>query len=126
MVKAENAKIITLSLVAVGFLTAFVVRVLFEVLAVYFGPVALAYGHDWFRHGITVGSGLLVFLILQMRETTRVWLNEVVVEIRKVVWPTRPATMGMTAMVCVILMVAGFVLGLFDLASSAVVNYIID
>ena len=125
MTKEENAKIITLSFVIAGFLTAFVVKILFELLAVYFGPVAAAYGHEWIRHGVTVFCGFFVFVFLQMREKSRVWAHEVVVEVRKVVWPTRPATMGMTAMVCVILMVAGFVLGLFDLVSSAVVNYII-
>ncbi len=125
MIKEENAKIITLSFVIAGFLTAFIVRILFELLAVYFGPVASAYGHEWVRHGVTLFLGFLVFLTLQMRENSRVWAHEVVVEIRKVVWPTRPATLGMTAMVCVILMIAGFVLGLFDLVSSAVVNYII-
>ena len=125
MIKEENAKIITLSFVIAGFLTAFIVRILFELLAVYFVPVALAYGREWIRHGVPLSFGFVAFLMLQIRETSRVLAHEVVVEVRKVVWPTRPATLGMTAMVCVILMVAGFVLGLFDLVSSTVVNYII-
>ena len=126
MIKEENAKIITLSFVACGFLTAFVVRVLFEFLAVQFGMVAMAYGQEWLRHGVPVLSGLAVFSFFQMREKTKIWAHEVVVEVRKVVWPSRQATLGMTALVCVILMISGFVLGLFDLVSSAVVDFIIN
>ncbi len=126
MIKEENVKIITLSFVLAGFLTAFVVRILFELIAVYSGIVAMAYGQESIRHGVPILAGLVVFLFLQMREKTRIWAHEVVVEVRKVVWPTRQATLGMTALVCVILMLSGFVLGVFDLASSAVVNFIID
>ena len=126
MIKEENVKIITLSFVAAGFLTAFVVRILFEFVAVYSGVVATAYGQEWVRHGVPVLAGLAMFLSLQLKEKTRVWAHEVVVEVRKVVWPSRQATLGMTVLVCIILMISGFVLGLFDLASSAVVNFIIN
>ena len=126
MIKEENAKIITLSFLCAGFLTAFVVRILFELLAVYSGMVALAYGQDVLRHGVPALAGLVIFVILQVREKTRTWAHEVVVEVRKVVWPSRQATLGMTALVCVILMLSGFVLGAFDLVSSTVINFIIE
>ena len=126
MIKEENVKIITLAFVAAGFLTAFVVRILFELVAVYSGLVAMVYGQEWVRHGVPVLAGLSMFMYLQLREKTRIWAHEVVVEVRKVVWPSRQATLGMTVMVCIILIISGFVLGAFDLASSAVVNFIID
>ena len=126
IMKEENVKIITLSFLVAGFLSAFVVRILFELLAVYFGGVALVYGHDGVRHGVPILAGLAVFLFLQGRERTRVWAHEVVVEVRKVVWPARSAVLGMTALVCVILMISGFVLGAFDMISGAVVNFIIE
>ena len=126
MIKEENVKIITLSFVSAGFLSAFVVRVLLEISAGYSGMVALVYGQEWVRHGIPILIGLAVFLFLQLREKSRIWAHEVVVEVRKVVWPSRPAVLGMTTLVCIILIISGFVLGLFDLISSAVVNFIID
>ena len=126
MIKEENVKIITMSFVAMGFLTAFVVRILFEFVAVYSGIVATVYGQELVRHGVPVVAGLAMFLFLQLKQKTRIWAHEVVVEVRKVVWPSRQATFGMTVLVCIILMISGFVLGLFDLASSAVVNFIID
>ena len=126
MIKEENAKIITLSFVAMGFLAAFIIRILFELLAVYSGTVAIAYGQEWIRHGVPILIGFSVFMFLQVREQTRIWAHEVVVEVRKVVWPSRQATLGMTVLVCIILMISGFVLGVFDLMSSAVINFIID
>ncbi len=122
----QNLKIITLSFLGAAFLSAFVARLIFESLAVYVGPVAWAYGHEWLRHALPAGVGFVVFLSLQMRESVRVWANEVVVEVRKVVWPSSTQTMAMTALVCVILMLAGAALGVFDLVGSAVVGFLID
>ena len=126
MIKEENAKIVTLSFIAAAGLVAFVVRILFELAAIYSSTVALAYAHEGIRHGLPIVASLLFFIGLQTREKTRIWAHEVVVEVRKVVWPSRQATLGMTVLVCIILMASGVVLGLFDLASSAVVNFIIN
>ena len=126
MTKDKNLKIITLAFLSAAFLGAFIVRLVFETLAAYFGPVALAYGQEWIRHGVPILGGICIFAFLQMKEETRVWANEVVVEVSKVVWPSRPATMGMTTVVCVILMVAGAALGVFDLVGGALVEFIIN
>lgn len=126
MIKQENAKIITVFFVAIGFLTSFVTRVVFEIMAVYSGVIATIYGQEVVRHGLPIVAGLIIFLVLQLKESNRTWAHEVTVEVRKVIWPSRQATFGMTVLVCVILILSGFVLGLFDLASSAVVNFIVD
>ena len=126
MTKQENLKIITLAFLGAAFLSAFVIYLVFESLAAYLGPVAWAYGQEWIRHGVPVSGGIFVFMFLQMREQTRVWANEVVVEVRKVVWPSRPATLGMTTVVCIILMIAGFTLGVFDLVGGALIGFVID
>ena len=126
MTKDQNLKIITLAFLGAAFLGVFIIRLVFETLAAYLGSVAWAYGQEWMRHGIPILGGVCVFTFLQMREKTRVWANEVVVEVRKVVWPSLPATMGMTTVVCVILMVAGAALGVFDLVGGALVEFIID
>ncbi len=126
MNKEENAKIITLCFLAGASLLAFTVQVLFASLAVHWGAVAMVYGQEWFRHGVPLLSGLTLFLFLQLRESTREWAHEVVVEVRKVVWPSRQATMGMTVVVSIILILSGLVLGVFDLAGGSLINFIID
>ncbi len=125
MIKEENLKIITLSFVAIAFLSAFVARVLLESFAVYSGSIAMLYGQEWFRHGLPILIGVSMFCYLQLKENTRVWANEVIIEVRKVVWPSQKATTGMTVMVCIILIVAGFVLGLFDLIGGVIIDFII-
>ena len=122
----RNLKIITVAFLGAAFLSAFVVSLVFESLAVYWGPVAWAYGQEWLRHGIPAVLGFGVFMFLQMRAQTRTWAGEVVVEVSKVVWPTRQQTVGMTVLVCIILMLAGMALGVFDLVGSAVVGFLID
>ena len=124
--KQENVKIVTVSFVLLSFLTAFIAQVLFEALAVQFVPVALVYGKDVVRHGVPLFVGAVTFLSLQLREGPNQLAHEVVQEVKKVVWPSRNATVGMTTMICIILMIAGFVLGLFDLLSSALVDFIIS
>lgn len=126
MIKEENLKIIMVFFVGAAFLAAFVARVLLESLATYSGWVAMMYGQEWIRHGVPVVIGLSVFFSLQLREKTRIWAHEVVVEVRKVVWPSQKITATMTVMVCIILLISGFVLGLFDLAGAAVVDFIIQ
>lgn len=126
MVREENLKIIAVSFVALAFLSAFVMRVLLESLATYFTWVAILYGYEFIRHGLPVVIGLAVFLSLQLRDSTKLWAHEVVTEIRKVVWPSQKATAAMTFMVCIILLLSGLVLGLFDLVGAAVVDFIIQ
>ena len=65
-------------------------------------------------------------MFLQWRGGAKQLAHEVVQEVKKVVWPSKGATMGMTTMICIILMVSGFVLGLFDLLSSALVDFILN
>ena len=124
--KRENGKIVTVSFVLLSFLTAFTAQVLFEALAVQFVPVAVVYGKEMVRHGVPLCVGAFTFLFLQWKEGPKQLAHEVVQEVKKVVWPSRNATVGMTTMICIILMIAGFVLGLFDLLSSALVDFIVS
>ncbi len=126
MIKEENLKIITLSFVIVGFLVALSVRVLLESLTMYSGWMAQIYAQEIIRHGVPVLAGLSVFAYLQFKKNIGVWAQEVVVEVRKVVWPSQKATAGMTVMVCVVLLISGFVLGLFDLVGGVLIDFIIN
>ena len=125
MIKEENLKIIMVFFVAAAFLAAFVARGLLESFATYFSWVAMMYGQEWVRHGVPVVVGLSIFCGLQLKEQARIWAHEVIVEVRKVVWPSQKITGAMTMMVCIILLISGFVLGLFDLAGAAVIDFII-
>ena len=126
MVKSENLKIITVSFVLLAFLAGFTARVLFESLAVIFGFVAAFYNQDVFRHGVPLIVGLAVFLFFQIQPSVRQLADEVVTEVKKVVWPAKKELYAMTSVVCVILIVSGVVLGLFDLTAGTTIRFFLE
>ena len=58
-------------------------------------------------------------------ETVRDYLREVVVELKKVIWPSRKETMGSTAVVLVIVGLAAVFLGIVDLVLSKLVRLLV-
>lgn len=122
----DNSKIMTVAFVATGFVAAIVIEVLFEALAASFGAVASIRSTDAVRHGLPVGVGIVTFAVLQFNAGIRQWADEVVVELRKVVWPTQKDTVAMTTVVCVMLIIAGVLLGTFDFISGHVIKLLLN
>jgi preprotein translocase subunit SecE len=123
---ADNKKIITMSFVAAAVIAAFVTSLLMDVAASAFGAVARLQGSDVFRHGLPVAVLVLVFGLLQFRPKMNVWADEVVSEIRKVVWPSRKDTMGMTMVVCILVVMSGVVVFGFDWVAAFIVEKIVQ
>jgi preprotein translocase subunit SecE len=57
--------------------------------------------------------------------TTRDYLREVIVELKKVIWPSRKETVGSTAVVLVIVGMAAVFLGFVDLILSRLVKLLV-
>lgn len=125
-VRQENLKIVTVSFIALSFLCAFIVRVLFETLASTFGLFARFYSMDILRHGVPLTGGLILFCLFQFQKPWQKVADEVVTEVRKVVWPGKKELYAMTLLVCVILIVSGLVLGFFDMVSGISVRFFMD
>ena len=123
---SKYAKICQICNVFLAFTAGFSIRIFLEFSATLFGPVARIYSIDVFRHGLPIGVGVLCFLILQFHPKIKNWMLEVVTEVAKVVWPSKKDTFSMTFVVCIILIVSGLVLGLFDLTAGSVMKYIIN
>jgi len=122
----NNKKIITLSFVVAAFLSFLVIRVIFETLAVSVGIVGKYWAITAFQHGVPVAGAFVTFLILQLNSNFVRWADEVVTESKKVVWPTRKDTTAMTVVTCIMLVVAGVVLGIFDVTSSQIVKVLLN
>jgi len=58
-------------------------------------------------------------------DAARGYLREVVVELKKVIWPSRKETMGSTAVVLVIVALAAVFLGIVDLVLSRLVKLLV-
>ncbi len=58
-------------------------------------------------------------------DTVRAYLREVVVELKKVIWPSRKETVGSTAVVLVIVGLVAVFLGIVDLVLSRLVKLLV-
>ena len=118
----DNSKIMTVGFVCAAIVTGIVIEVLFEALAASFGVVAGWRSQDVVRHGVPIAFGFVVFVSLQFNSKVKVWADEVILEVKKVVWPSQKDTTSMTVVVCMMLLIAGVVLGAFDFVSGQIIK----
>ena len=122
----SNHKYITICFVGIGICTAYVISVIMETLSGTWILFARYLQGDLIVHGLPVTLGIITFLLLQFNPRIVQRADEVIVEIQKVVWPSKKDTMGMTIVVTIMLIISGILLGIFDLISSYVVNYMVS
>lgn len=123
---SDNKKIITFSFLGAGILFGLIISLLLDVLASMSGTVTRIMDNQAFRHGFPIFAALALFLSLKFKASANVWADEVVSEIKKVVWPSRRNTFGMTAVVCILLVVSGVVVWGFDQVATFVVEKIVQ
>lgn len=121
----NNKKILTISFIIFAALVGFLVSVLLGALGATFGIVAKLMDHVALRHGIPWVVAFGIFAFLQFNPKTLNWGNEVLGEVKKVVWPSKNDTTAMTIVVCFVLLLSGVVLGAFDFVSSYLVNIMV-
>jgi preprotein translocase SecE subunit len=121
-----NKKVITVGFLAAGLLTAYVLNTVLTLLQASVSFFARLAENDLFTHGFPVAMGILVFLYLQFNPKTRQWADDVITEIRKMVWRTMKDTVAVTIAVCIMVIISGILLGLLDFVSGKVINYFIS
>lgn len=119
-----NSKILTISFASAAILVGLTLSLLIKAFAGAFGVVAKLADSDLIRHGFPVVVGFAFFAALQFNPRVLAWAEEVVVEIRKVVWPTRKDTTAMTIACVVMVLVSSVIISSFDLISGFFINYL--
>ena len=123
----NNAKVVTISFMVAGLLALVIASfVLNTVAASSSGEVARVLGRDIVRHGVPILIGFIVFLSLQFRKPVNEWAEDVVTELKKIVWPSTKDTTNMTIVVCIMVLISGFVLGLFDFAAGNMIDWLLN
>lgn len=120
-----NAKVLTLSFAIFGALSGFTVHLLIKSFSAAFGWVARVASSDVVTHILPVAIGIGVFAVLQLNSRISSWGDDVVAEIRKVVWPSGKDTRAMTIVVIVMVFASSLVISLMDVASSAILKFFI-
>lgn len=119
-----NSKILTASFAIAGALIGLTVHFLIIAFAGAFGVVARAADSDLVRHGLPVLTGVLVFAVLQFNPRIMAWGEEVVLEIRKVVFPSRKDVTAMTIVCVVMVLISSVIISSFDMLSGFFINYL--
>jgi len=119
-----NSKILTVSYAVAAALIGLTVHLLITAFAGAFGVVARMADSDMVRHGFPVALGMVVFAVLQFNPKVNAWAEEVVVEIRKVVWPSRKDTTAMTIVCVVMVLISSVIISTFDLLSGYFINFL--
>jgi preprotein translocase SecE subunit len=117
-----NSKIVTLSFLAFSALIGFTIATLLRVFSGAFGVVAKAMEFDLVRHGLPVVVAVGLFAYLQLNKGILNWADEVIAEVKKVVWPPVKDTRGMTIIVVIMVFISGIIVSLFDALSGFVLN----
>ncbi len=120
-----NQKILTLSFVTVSVLVAVSISLLLKTFAGTFGIVARLNDIEIIKHGLPVIIGLVLFSSLQFNKKVLIWAEDVALEIRKVVWPSRKDTTAMTIVVVVMVLISAVIITTFDFVSGYLVNYLV-
>lgn len=124
---ATNRKVATVGFMAAGVLIGIALKVLLDAsAAVATGALGRALATDFVRHAVPVLAGFAVFLALQLNAGIRTWGDEVVTELRKVVWPSREDTIRMTIVTCIMLILSGAALGLLDVFSGKLIEWLLN
>lgn len=120
-----NSKFITVCFVSAAALVGFTTSVLIKALSGAFGIVAKLSDYDVFKHGLPVALALGLFISLQFNKDVLSWADEVVAEIKKIVWPPIKDTRAMTVVVIVMVFISSIIISIFDLFSGFVLNQLI-
>ena len=118
----SNSKILTLIFVAFSVLIGFTISTLLKVFSGAFGIIAKLMNYDLFRHGLPVAIGIALFIYLQFNKGVLKWSDEVIAEVKKIVWPPFKDTRGMTIIVVVMVLISSVIVSVFDMFSGFVLN----
>lgn len=120
-----NSKILTLVFAMFAALVGFTLHLLLKSFAAAFAVIARMTDSDVVRHGVPIVVGFLIFGLLQFNPKVLAWAEEVVQEIRKVVWPSNKDTTAMTIVVVIMVFISSVIVTSFDFVSGYVLNMVV-
>lgn len=120
-----NSKYVTLVFVAASALVGFTFASLLQALSGAFAIIAKLSNYDLFKHGLPVVIAFVLFFSLQFNKNILSWSDEVIAEIKKVVWPPLKDTRAMTVVVIIMVFISSLIISVFDLFSGFALNQLI-
>jgi preprotein translocase subunit SecE len=122
----DNRKIIITSYLVTSMVVWFLTRQSIQYFYLTFYQIRRIAGIALAREAVPVVLAAIVFAILYRNSKVNIFLDEVVSELRKVTWPTRPEVIRSTTVVIICIAFASVVLGTFDLTWGKVISYLLN
>jgi preprotein translocase SecE subunit len=80
---------------------------------------------DLILRGVSVAVAALLFVILWRNDDANQFMNEVMVELSRVTWPSHKETTSATTVVIVMVLISGLALGLLDYIWTTFLKWIV-
>ncbi|MBL7544351.1 MAG: preprotein translocase subunit SecE [Bdellovibrionaceae bacterium] len=122
----NNEKILTLSFAIFAGLIGFSLHLILKSFSAAFAVIARLNESDLFKHGLPVVVGFGLFLFLQFNPKILGWGRDVILEISKVVFPSRKDTTALTVVVIIFVLISSVIITVFDYLSNFIVKGIIN
>jgi preprotein translocase subunit SecE len=126
MDKQAIKKVSAISFMAAAAVTWLTVTVLLKALAGSFGVVQRLYSSQLVSHGLPIALAVGLFAFLYMSPKIQAFTEEVILEVSKVVWPSRKDVIGMTIVVIVMVFIASAILLGVDTVAREVVKLLVQ
>lgn len=121
----DNKKFVTVAFVLGSIIVAFTCNLLLELLAANFSAITRLESNAELANGIPVAVGIILFVFLQFNKTTSNYMDGVIGELRKVVWPSRRDTGLMTVVVTITLIFSGIIVGIYDSVWAYLIKFFV-
>ena len=121
----QHQKWVNLSYLAVAALLGYIVFSGSQQLVAVYDLEARVRQIDWIIRIGSILSGGLLFAILVRNEKANEFMNEVVLELLRVTWPTQKETSHATFLTIVMVLVAGLILGFLDYFWTKLIQWIV-
>jgi preprotein translocase subunit SecE len=112
--ESEHQKWVNLSFLAVAILFGYIIFSTAGKIVGAYDLEARVRNIDLILRSISAIAGGILFLVLYKNEQANQFMNEVLVELSRVAWPTQRDTRSATIVVIIMVLISGMVLGLLD------------
>lgn len=123
--ESQHQKWVTISYIAVAALVAYVFSALAFQLAGTFDWEAKLRNIDVVIPVASIVVGAILFFVLYRNDRTNQFMNEVVVELSRVTWPSQKETVSATIVVLIMVLISGLILGALDYLWTVLLQWIL-
>ena len=119
----QNQKWVNLSYLAVAALLGYLVFSFSMKLAGSYDLETRIRNVELFFRVLSIVAGAVLFGILYRNQQANQFMNEVVVELSRVTWPTQKETSSATVIVIIMVLISGLILGFLDYAWTGLLQW---